>query len=100
MMKDLYEAYRAECAKHAPKHGAVLCEMTPREQELYDAWQEAILACTTWTDGETTWHILERWTDVDLEMWTCRIVSPKEPERTAPCFAVSVRDLAWPVDEP
>ena len=99
-IKERYKAYLAECEKtDGGKHGAILREMTPREQELYRAWQQAIHDCTTWRDEETgtTWHILSRYQDGDLELWRCRIEQEGKPTVIAPCYASFVRELAQPV---
>ena len=101
-IKQAYEAYCAECAKtDAGSHGAVLREATSREQELYNAWQQAIRDCTIWRDGDTTWHILSRWYEAgDLEMWHCRIIIPEHPDGIlADCYASYIRTSAQPVDE-
>ena len=99
-IQERYEAYIAECEKtDGDRYGAILREHTEREQELYDAWQAAIRECTVWTDGETTWKVLSRYTDVDLEMWHCRIVTQGKPDEIADCFAAYVRKMAQPVDE-
>jgi hypothetical protein len=98
-IKQRYEAYRAECAK-TDTSAAILCEHTPREQELYSAWQAAIRDCPTWRDGDTTWYVLNRYQDGDLEMWTCRIVTPNNPQgEIADCYARAVREMAQPASE-
>jgi len=101
-IKQAYEAYLAECAKtDAGSHGAVLREMTSREQELYDAWQAAIEECNTWRDGDTTWQVLSKYQDVDLEMWTCRIVTPDNPQgEISDCYVSYIREMAQPVEDP
>jgi len=99
-IRQRYDAYRAECERtDAGAHGAVLRLLTPHEQELYDAWQAAIEACTTWRDGATTYSVLNKWQDVDLEMWTCRVVTPDTPQgELADCFAWAIRETAQPVE--
>jgi len=77
----------------------VLREHTEREQELYDSWQAAIRDCTIWRDGNTIWHVLDRYQDGDLEMWTCRIVTPDNPQgEIADCYGPYNRASAEPVD--
>jgi hypothetical protein len=102
-IKQHYEAYRAECEKtDAGRHGAVLREMTEREQSLYDDWQAAIKECNTWRDDEskTTWHVLSRYQDGDLEMWKCRIIIPEYPDgMIADCYASFIRQSAQPVED-
>jgi hypothetical protein len=101
-IKQRYEAYVQECAKmDAGRHGAVLREMTPQEQSLYDDWQQAIRDCMTWHDEETgtTWHILNRWDNCGLEMWHCRLEKEGEPTEIADCYACFVRELGQPVDD-
>ncbi|SRR6266567_1130144 len=99
-IKQAYEAYRAECEKtDAGSHGTVLREATLREQELYNAWQQAIRDCTIWRDGDTTWHVLSRYLDEDLEMWHCRIITPDNPQgEIADCYAWAIHESAQPVD--
>jgi len=102
-IKQRHDAYRAECeCTNAGSHGAILRMLTPQEQELYDAWQAAIEACATWRDGDTTYQMLSRYQDVDLEMWHCRIITPDNPQgEIADCYAWAIRDTAQPVeDEP
>jgi hypothetical protein len=95
-----YEAYRAECAKtDGGKHGAILREHTQEEQALFDDWQQAIRNCATWRDGNTTWHVLSRYQDEDLEMWRCRIEVVGKPAVIADCYASYVRELGQPVDD-
>jgi hypothetical protein len=100
-IKQRYETYRAELAKtDAGHHGAILRLNTPREQELYDAWQAALGDCVTWKDGDTTWHILDRYQDGDLEMLTCRILTPDNPQgEIADCYAWAIRESAQPVED-
>src|SRR5437870_4535037 len=97
-IKQRYEAYRAECSRNNEgNHGAVLREMTEREQSLYDDWQQAIKDCATWRDEGTgtTWHILSRFQDGDLEMLTCRIITPDNPQgEISACYAYAVREMA------
>lgn len=102
MIAQLYQAYLTECQKtDGDRHGAILREMTPREAELYRAWRAARENCTTWRDPETgtSWHVLSRYQDHDLEMWRCRIEETGKPAVIAPCYAAYVRELAQPVDE-
>src|SRR6266568_4091249 len=97
-IQQAYEAYRAECEKtDAGSHGAVLREATLREQELYNAWQAAIESCTTCRDGDTTWHVLSRYQDEDLEMWHCRIEQEGKPAEITDCYAWAIRERAQPV---
>src|SRR2546421_9595981 len=99
-IKQRYEAYQTECAKtDAGHHGASLREHTPREQELFDAWQAAIRDCTTWRDSDTTWYVLSRYTDEDLEMWVCRIEEPGKQAKIGHCYASYIRGMAQPVEE-
>ncbi|HEX6554316.1 MAG TPA: hypothetical protein VF026_16240 [Ktedonobacteraceae bacterium] len=94
------EPYCAECAKtDAGAHGAIQHEHTERVQELDDAWQAAIRDCTTWRDGNTTWHVLNKYQVGDLEMWHCRIVEPGFPDEIADCDASFVYTNAQPVDD-
>ncbi len=100
-IKQAYEAYCAECARtDTGSHGVVLREATSREQELYNAWQQAIRDCTTWRDEETgtTWHILHKWDNCGLEMWYCRIEEDGKPAVIADCYASYVREMASPVE--
>lgn len=100
MIRQLYEAYRAECEHTDIGHqGAVLREATPREMELYDAWQAALRDCTTWRDGDTIWQVLSKYHDGDLEMWICRIEQPGRPDEIADCYAWAIRECAQPTDE-
>ncbi len=95
-----YEAYLAECEKtDGNKHGAILREHTAREQALYDAWQQAIRDCATWRDGNTTWHVLNKFQDGDLQMWKCRIEVVGKPTVIADCYASYVRELGQPVED-
>ncbi len=99
-IKQRYEAYRAELAKtNAGHHGAVLREATSREQELYDAWQSAIRDCAVWRDGNTTWHVLNKYQDGDLEMWHCRIEEQGKPATIADCYASYIREMAQPIED-
>jgi hypothetical protein len=102
-IQQLYQDYLTECEKtDGDRHGAILREMTEREQSLYDDWQQAIRDCSTWRDDEsnTTWHILDRWDNCGLEMWRCRIIIPEHPDgMIADCYASFIRELAHPVDE-
>ena len=42
-----------------------------------------------------TWHVLAKWQDIDLEMWTCRIVTPEKPQgEIADCYAWAIRNMA------
>jgi hypothetical protein len=102
-IRQRYEAYRDACARtDAGAHGAILRLLTPREQELYDTWQATIEECSTWRDGDTTYQILSKYQDMDLEMWTCRVVTPDNPQgEIADCYAWAIRDTSQPVeDEP
>ena len=100
MIKQRYEAYRAECARtDADSHGAVLRVHTEQEQELYDAWQTAIKECTTWRDGDTTWRVLSKYQDSDLEMWHCRIEEQGKPATIADCYASYIREMAQPIED-
>ena len=102
-IKERYDAYRAECDRtDAGAHGAILRLLAPQEQELYDAWQSAIEECTLWRDGDTTYQVLSKCQDIDLEMWTCRIITPDNPQgEIADCYAWAIRDTCEPVeDEP
>ncbi len=100
-IKQRYEAYRAECARtDAGSHGgASLRLLTPREEELYDAWQAAIRDCAVWRDGDTTWHVLSKYQDVDLEMWVCRIEESGKPDEIVHCYASYIREMAQPIDD-
>jgi len=100
-IKERYDAYRAECERtDAGRSGAILRFLTLHEQELYDAWQAAIKACTTWRNGDTTYQVLSKYQDVDLEMWHCRIITPDNPQgEISDCYAWAIRATSEPVED-
>ena len=71
----------------------------PRYGELYDAWQSAIRDCALWRDGNTTWHVLNKYQDGDLEMWHCRIEEQGKPATIADCYASYIREMAQPIED-
>jgi hypothetical protein len=99
--RQAYLAYLAECERtDAGAQGAILRVNTPREQELYDAWQAAIEACKIWRDGDTTYQVLSKYQDIDLEMWHCRIVTLDNPQgEISDCYAWALRASAEPVED-
>ena len=48
----------------------------------------------------STWHVLAKYQDIDLEMWVCWLLTPENPDgEVATCYAWAVQDMATRQEE-